>query len=112
MRDAVRAGGLATVHDIGDGGLAVALAECCIEGGLGARVEAGGRPVGRWRQRCSARAPAACSWPARARRSRPCRAPRAIGEVGGDELVIGQALSIPVGRLRDRYEGAIPALFA
>ena len=31
--------GCATVHDVSEGGLAVALAECCIEGGLGARVE-------------------------------------------------------------------------
>ena len=35
-----------------------------------------------------------------------------IGEVGGDTLVIGDAVSIPVGRLGERYEGAIPALFA
>jgi phosphoribosylformylglycinamidine synthase II len=39
VRDAVRSGALSSVHDIAEGGLAVALAECCLAGGLGAEVE-------------------------------------------------------------------------
>jgi phosphoribosylformylglycinamidine synthase subunit PurL len=39
VRDAVRAGVLSSAHDIAEGGLAVALAECCLVGGLGAEVE-------------------------------------------------------------------------
>jgi phosphoribosylformylglycinamidine (FGAM) synthase-like enzyme len=39
VRGAVRVGGLASAHDIAEGGLAVALAECCLAGGLGAQVE-------------------------------------------------------------------------
>ena len=39
VREAVRAGPLASAHDIAEGGLAVALAECCLAGGLGARIE-------------------------------------------------------------------------
>jgi phosphoribosylformylglycinamidine synthase len=39
VRDAVRAGALSSAHDIAEGGLAVALAECCIAGGHGASVE-------------------------------------------------------------------------
>src|SRR5579863_4197125 len=38
VRDAVRSGSLASAHDIAEGGLAVALAECCLAGGLGAEV--------------------------------------------------------------------------
>ncbi len=38
VRDAVRAGALSSAHDIAEGGLAVALAECCLGGELGARV--------------------------------------------------------------------------
>jgi phosphoribosylformylglycinamidine synthase len=38
VRGAVRAGGLSSVHDIAEGGLAVALAECCLAGGLGAEA--------------------------------------------------------------------------
>ena len=41
VRDAVRAGTLASAHDIAEGGAAVALAECCLAAGLGARVELG-----------------------------------------------------------------------
>jgi phosphoribosylformylglycinamidine synthase II len=39
VREAVRAGALSSAHDIAEGGLAVALAECCLAGGLGAQVE-------------------------------------------------------------------------
>ncbi|CAN5592359.1 phosphoribosylformylglycinamidine synthase subunit PurL [soil metagenome] len=39
VREAARAGGLASAHDVAEGGLAVALAECCLAGGLGASVE-------------------------------------------------------------------------
>ncbi len=38
VREAVRAGLVASVHDVSDGGLAVALAEACIHGGRGASV--------------------------------------------------------------------------
>jgi phosphoribosylformylglycinamidine synthase len=39
VRKAVRAGSLAAAHDISDGGLACALAEMAIAGGVGARVD-------------------------------------------------------------------------
>ncbi|MBA2567588.1 MAG: phosphoribosylformylglycinamidine synthase subunit PurL [Thermoleophilaceae bacterium] len=39
VREAVRSGKLASAHDVSDGGLACALAECCAAGALGARVE-------------------------------------------------------------------------
>jgi phosphoribosylformylglycinamidine synthase II len=39
VRDAVRAGKLASAHDVSDGGLACALAECAIGAGVGARVD-------------------------------------------------------------------------
>jgi phosphoribosylformylglycinamidine synthase subunit PurL len=35
VRDAVRAGRLTSVHDVSDGGLACAIAECAIAGGIG-----------------------------------------------------------------------------
>ncbi len=38
VRGAMRLGGLSSAHDIAEGGLAVALAECCLAGGLGAEV--------------------------------------------------------------------------
>jgi len=39
VRDAVRAGKLACAHDVSDGGLACALAECAIGSGLGCQVD-------------------------------------------------------------------------
>jgi phosphoribosylformylglycinamidine synthase len=39
VRDAVRADKLSSAHDVSDGGLACALAECAIAGGLGCRVD-------------------------------------------------------------------------
>jgi phosphoribosylformylglycinamidine synthase II len=39
IRDAVRAGLLSSAHDIAEGGLAVALAECCLAGAIGAQIE-------------------------------------------------------------------------
>jgi phosphoribosylformylglycinamidine synthase II len=39
VREAVRAGALASAHDVAEGGLAVALAECCLAGGVGASIE-------------------------------------------------------------------------
>jgi phosphoribosylformylglycinamidine synthase len=39
VRDAVRAGKLSSAHDISDGGLACALAECAIAGGMGGSVD-------------------------------------------------------------------------
>ncbi len=41
VRDAVRAGTLTSAHDIAEGGLAVALAEGCLGGKLGAEIELG-----------------------------------------------------------------------
>ncbi len=38
VRDAVRSGSISSAHDIAEGGIAVALAECCLAGGLGAHV--------------------------------------------------------------------------
>jgi len=39
LRQAIGQGLVASAHDLSDGGLAVALAECCIASGLGARID-------------------------------------------------------------------------
>jgi phosphoribosylformylglycinamidine synthase II len=39
VREAVAARALTSAHDVAEGGLAVALAECCVAGGWGARIE-------------------------------------------------------------------------
>jgi phosphoribosylformylglycinamidine synthase subunit PurL len=44
VREAMRAGALSSAHDIAEGGLTVALAECCLAGGLGAKIALGAPP--------------------------------------------------------------------
>jgi phosphoribosylformylglycinamidine synthase subunit PurL len=41
IREAVREGLLSSAHDIAEGGFAVAVAECCLAGGIGATVDLG-----------------------------------------------------------------------
>ena len=41
IRDAVRAGSLSSAHDVAEGGFLVAVAECCLAGGLGATLDLG-----------------------------------------------------------------------
>jgi phosphoribosylformylglycinamidine synthase len=41
VRDAVRSGELSSAHDVAEGGFAVAVAECCLAGGIGARIDTG-----------------------------------------------------------------------
>jgi phosphoribosylformylglycinamidine synthase subunit PurL len=108
LREAARRGDLATVHDVADGGLAAALAECCIAGGLGARIDLG--PVDDAALFGEGPGGAVIAGPTEAVRSVP--GARVIGTVGGEVLEIAGALSVPVAALRDAYEGAIPAAFA
>jgi phosphoribosylformylglycinamidine synthase len=106
LREAVREGGLATVHDVSEGGLAVALAECCIEGGLGASV-AGGDEAALFGEGPGG---VVIAGPREAVEAVP--GARVIGSTGGDALEIDAALSVPVAELRIAYEGTIPAAFA
>jgi phosphoribosylformylglycinamidine synthase len=104
VRAAVRGGELPTAHDVSEGGLACALAECCIEGGLGARValqEGEAALFGEGPGGVIVAGPRAAV--------ESIDGAIVIGEVGGDALQIEGALSVPVGDLRAAYEGAIPA---
>jgi len=44
VRQAIRSGALRSAHDVAEGGLAVALAECCLAGGQGAELDLGAVP--------------------------------------------------------------------
>jgi phosphoribosylformylglycinamidine synthase subunit PurL len=93
VRQAVRSGALRSAHDIAEGGVAVAVAECCIAGGIGAHVDLGELPL-------FAEGPGAfvVSGP-RAAMSAFGAAARVIGAVGGDALAIDGQLDIPVAEL-------------
>ena len=107
MRAAVCGGELPTAHDVSDGGLACALAECCIEGGLGARVS-----LERDEAAMFGEGPGGVIVAGPREAIEALEGHVVIGEVGGDALEIEGALNVPVSHLRAAYEGAIPAAFA
>jgi len=45
VRDLIASGKIKSAHDVSDGGLGVAIAECCIRGGVGARIAFGCGPA-------------------------------------------------------------------
>ena len=98
VRKMIQSGAVHQAHDIAEGGIAVALAECCVAGGLGARVRLpeGVEPF--------AEAPGRAfivSGPASALRRKPV-----IGRVGGDALELEQCLKVAVSELaRARERG-------
>jgi phosphoribosylformylglycinamidine synthase len=107
VRAAVRGGELPTAHDVSDGGLACALAECCIAGGLGAKVSIDAADAGLFGE-----GPGGVIVAGPRGAIDALEGALVIGEVGGETLEIEGALSVPVSELRMAYEGAIPAAFA
>jgi phosphoribosylformylglycinamidine synthase len=99
VRARVRSGAFRSAHDIAEGGVAVALAECCLGGGHGCVVSlpAGLDPFGE--------APG---------RGFIVSGPRAalagfvvIGEVGGEALAIEGLLEVAVSELRDARDSGL-----
>ncbi len=103
VRQGVRSGALRSAHDVAEGGVAVALAECCIAGGVGADV-ALDAPL-------FAEGPGAfvVSGPPEAL-SRFGAAARVIGTVGGEALTVEGELSVPVAELARVHAGGLAAL--
>jgi phosphoribosylformylglycinamidine synthase subunit PurL len=106
VRQAVRSGQLASAHDIAEGGLAVALADCCIAGGVGARVDLDavddaalfGEGPGGFVVSAPAHALAAFG-----------QAATVIGTVGGEALEIAGAFSVAVAELAAAHARGLPA---
>ncbi len=110
VRQGVRAGALRSAHDVAEGGLAVALAECCLAGALGARVDlAALRPAGEALLFGEGPGAFVVSGDAQSLRAFGGAAV-VIGEVGGSELVIDSALSIPVVELSAAHAGGLASL--
>jgi phosphoribosylformylglycinamidine synthase len=120
VRESVRAGRVSSAHDIAEGGIAVALAECCLAGGLGAAVELstsgtaeeglfGEAPGGFLLSGDAAAITALCGG----------GAGRRIGIVGGDALTIEvpggearEALSWSLEELSSAHSEGLAAFFA
>ena len=112
-RQLIREGVAASAHDCSDGGLAVALAECCIQGGVGFR----GAPdvPGRWdaalfgegQSRIVVSLPPE-RWPdleelAGDAGTRILR----LGSTGGSRLAWGRLLDLPVAEMADAWRGGL-----
>jgi len=106
---------LDAAHDLSDGGLAVALAESCLRGGLGCRVRLPGEEFVSLFSESAARAVVAVAPGAEAGFARLCaehRVPAAvIGSVGGDSLDVEGCFTIPLTELAGAHEQTLPALF-
>jgi phosphoribosylformylglycinamidine synthase len=109
VREAVRDGSLAGAHDIAEGGLAVALAECCLAGGVGARVEL---PADEQRLFGECSGAFVVSGEESALRALGERTSvEQIGKVGGQALVVGSQIDVGLAELREAH-GALAELFA
>jgi phosphoribosylformylglycinamidine synthase subunit PurL len=105
---------LASAHDPSDGGLAVALVEATLAAGVGATVElpAGLLPLAALASESPSRALVAAAPEAAgellALASRAGVPAFRAGRTGGDRLLVPGVLDLPLPRLRDAYEGALP----
>jgi len=114
VRGAIARSLLAGAHDCSEGGLALALTECCLAGDLGAAVSPEeGLPVHVWLFSETAGrvlvSLEANHLPAlRALAAAEGVPVSFLGTVGGDALRIGEEADIPVSTLREVYEHAFP----
>jgi phosphoribosylformylglycinamidine (FGAM) synthase-like enzyme len=111
VRDAVRAGALSSCHDIAEGGLLVAVAECCLAGGLGATLDLGESDDPRTRLFGEGAGGFVVSGPRAALEALP--GARVVGEVRGEALAVragGDELSVSLAELRGAH-AALERLF-
>jgi phosphoribosylformylglycinamidine synthase len=115
LRALVAAGLVHTAHDLAEGGLAVAVAECCFERGLGVHLRVPLSPLALFSE-SQARAVVAVS-PRHVDRVLELAGVHGVpaldaGEVGGSQLRIeadGESLSAEVADLRSAWSTALPA---
>ena len=116
---AASGGLLSAAHDLSDGGLAIALAECCLAGGTGCRVTLPGDAFSLLFSESAARGVVAVrpgSEPAFAALCDSHGVPAAVlGVTGGGNLEIGAAsggsFTIPLDELAAAHRATLPALF-
>jgi phosphoribosylformylglycinamidine synthase II len=100
VREAVRAGRVSSAHDIAEGGLLVAIAECCLAGGLGATLKDGDESA------LFGEGPGGfvLSGP---RAELEALGARVVGEVGGETLSCGDR-SWSLAQLREAWSALAP----
>jgi phosphoribosylformylglycinamidine synthase subunit PurL len=112
---AAGAGLLAAAHDVSDGGLAIALAECCLAGRAGCRVELPGDPFTLLFSESAARLVVTVAPGAEAAFAALCQRhavpATVLGETGGDSLTVTGLFSVPLAELAGTHRRVLPALF-
>jgi len=125
VRECVSSGDVRSAHDCSEGGLLVAVAESCLAGGMGAEIRFAVTDFGdqSWSEICfgeaASRVVVTVEEASDAHRRLLDRAEAA----GIDAVYVGQVkdngrldaaglLDLPLGTLRDAYEGAIPSAMA
>jgi len=105
-----RPGLLGAVHDVGSGGLAVALAEMAISGGVGATVSSGVGTAGLFSERPGRFLVTSTDPEAVADRARAAGVPcRVLGRTGGTTLALVGQLEMAVSVLAERSSTALEA---
>jgi phosphoribosylformylglycinamidine synthase subunit PurL len=106
---------LAAAHDLSDGGLAVALAECCLAGGAGASVTVGEDAFCRLFSESAARAVVAVRPGAEPEFAALCRGSgvpaEVLGETGGASLEVAGWFTVGLPELAAAHRDTLPALF-
>ena len=106
---------LEAAHDLSEGGLAIALAECCLDQGVGCQVTLPGDLFTQLFSESAARAVAAvrpgCERAFAALAGRHGVPVTGLGLAGGDSLVVRGSFDIPVDELAAAHRGTLPALF-
>ncbi len=107
LAGAAERGLLRSAHDVGGGGLAVAVAESAMAGGIGVRVEKADDLFGEGQGRVIV---SAARGDVPGLRRLAAELPlRRLGTVGGSEIAVGPA-RIPLAEARGLYEGALPGI--
>ena len=101
---------LSAVHDVSSGGLAVALGEMAVAAGCGCAVEVGD-PAELFTELPSRFVVATSSPDELCARAQALGIPASVlGRAGGDRLVVGDLLDLPVGAVRQAHEGNLARL--
>jgi phosphoribosylformylglycinamidine synthase subunit PurL len=108
VRRGVRSGALRSAHDVAEGGLAVALAECCIAGGRGAAIDFGA-PADEALLFGEGPGAFVVSGP-RDALARFGAAAKFLGTIGGDALRIEGVLDVAVADLARAHAGGLADL--
>jgi phosphoribosylformylglycinamidine synthase subunit PurL len=113
--DAAARGLLEAAHDLSDGGLAIALAECCLAGGHGCVVRLPGEEFTGLFGESAARAVVATAPGAEAEFAMLCSErgvpATVLGVTGGTSLEVTGCFTIPLDELAAVHRGTLPALF-